>query len=236
VANFADPTVGAVSGELRLIRPERTGEQADMELYWRYELWARNRHSQIDSVYNTTGCIYAIRRSLAAPIPEDTLSDDAIIPLRAFFRGYRVVLDPAAVAFDFPAAEGQEFRRRLRTLAGLWQVHSRVPELLTGANRMRFHFISHKSSRLALPWAILLMAAATVALPESPARTFLLLGGVCVAALAALDPLVPRRFPLKRISSPAKTFLVMNAAAILALAVFFVPPRSFWRPARVKAQ
>src|SRR5579863_144119 len=87
VANFADATVGAATGELRLLRGD-TGEQADMDLYWRYEIWARQIHSRIDSLFTTTGCIYAMRRALAEPLPADTLSDDAVLPLRAFFRGY----------------------------------------------------------------------------------------------------------------------------------------------------
>src|SRR5271157_4233634 len=37
VANFADPSVGAVTGELQLLDPARAGQQADIELYWRYE-------------------------------------------------------------------------------------------------------------------------------------------------------------------------------------------------------
>jgi cellulose synthase/poly-beta-1,6-N-acetylglucosamine synthase-like glycosyltransferase len=69
-----------------------------------------------------------MRRVLVEPLPPDTLTDDAILPLRAFFRGYRVVFDPAAIAFDYPAVAGTEFRRRFRTLAGLWQVHARIPE------------------------------------------------------------------------------------------------------------
>ena len=55
-ANFADATVGAVTGEMRLLKSE-AGEQADMDLYWRYEIWARGRQSAIDSLFNTTGCI-----------------------------------------------------------------------------------------------------------------------------------------------------------------------------------
>jgi cellulose synthase/poly-beta-1,6-N-acetylglucosamine synthase-like glycosyltransferase len=236
VANFADPSIGAVTGELRLLHPNRTGEQADMELYWRYELWARRRHSRIDSIFNTTGCIYAVRRSLTGPIRPDTLADDAVIPLKAFFRGYRVVFDPQAIAFDYPTSEGGEFRRKLRTLAGLWQVHVRLPELFTSANRMRFHFLSHKFSRLALPWAILLVWAATVALPASPFRSFLLIDELALVALAVLDRFVPRGFFLKRVSSPARTFLAMNAAALLAIAVFVVPPENLWRPTRVKVR
>jgi cellulose synthase/poly-beta-1,6-N-acetylglucosamine synthase-like glycosyltransferase len=185
-------------------------------------------------VFNTTGCIYALRRSLAEPIPPDTLTDDAVIPLRVFFRGYRVILEEQAIAYDYPTAEGGEFRRRLRTLAGLWQVHARLPVLFTRANRMRFHFLSHKSARLVLPWAILLIYIATLALPPSPFRRFLVIDEFALVVIVLLDRYIPKSFPLKRISSPARTFLTMNAAALLSLAVFFVPPETLWRPTRVK--
>ncbi len=233
VANFADPTVGAVTGEMRLLRGD-TGEQADMDLYWRYELWAREQHSRIDSCFNTTGCIYAMRRSLAEPIPPDTLSDDAILPLRAFFQGYRVIFDTEAIAYDYPAVSGTEFRRRLRTLAGLWQVHARLPKLFSGSNRMRLHFLSHKFARLMLPWAILLIFASTLALPASSFQRFLIGNELILIALAFLDPLVPRKFPLKRISSPSRTFLLMNAAAVAAIVVFVVPANRLWIATQVK--
>jgi cellulose synthase/poly-beta-1,6-N-acetylglucosamine synthase-like glycosyltransferase len=229
IANFHDPTVGAVSGELRLLRSS-DGKPVDLDLYWRYELWARRRHSVIDSMFNTTGCIYAVRRELVDPLPPDTLIDDALIPLRAFFRGYRVVFDPEAIAFDDPSLFATGFDRRLRTLAGLWQLHVRLPRLFTGANRMRFHFLSHKFSRLLLPWAIVLAAAATFALPDSPFRTLLLIQELALVALAIADRAIPAAFPLKRLSSPARTFLLMNAAALLAIVVFFVPANRLWRP------
>jgi len=235
-ANFADPTVGAATGELRLLNPARAGEQADMELYWRFELWTRARHSRIDSIFSTTGCIYALRRALASPLPPDTIADDGTFSLRAFFRGYRVVFDPEALAFDFPVAEGAEFRRRLRTLAGLWQLYVRLPQLFTRANRMRFHFLSYKFGRLVLPWAILLILGSTLALPDSHWRNFFLTDELMLAALAVLDRFVPRAFPLKRVSSPARTFLAMNAAALLAVAVFFVSPETLWRPTRIEAR
>jgi cellulose synthase/poly-beta-1,6-N-acetylglucosamine synthase-like glycosyltransferase len=234
VANFADPTVGAVTGELHLLRGD-TGEQADMDLYWRYEIWARHRQSEIDSLFNTTGCVYAMRRALTAPLPPDTLTDDAILPLRAFFRGYRVVFDPAAIAFDYPAVAGTEFRRRFRTLAGLWQVHARLPQLFTGSNRMRFHFLSHKFGRLMLPWLILVFLASAVALPDSWFRTFLIGGAALWLLLAAANGFVSPASPLKRLTSPARTFLVMNAAALAAIAVFFVPPTRLWSPTQVQA-
>lgn len=234
VANFADSTVGAVTGELHLLRGD-SGEQADMDLYWRYEIWARQCHSEIDSLFNTTGCIYAVRKALTAPLPPDTLTDDALVPLRAFFQGYRVIFDRAAIAYDYPAVAGTEFRRRFRTLAGLWQIYTRLPELFTGRNRMRFHFLSHKFSRLLLPWLILIFFAATIALPPSWFRTALLIAEAAWLLLVVADSLVPPAFPLKRLTSPARTFLIMNAAALASLAVFFVPATKLWTPTRVQA-
>jgi cellulose synthase/poly-beta-1,6-N-acetylglucosamine synthase-like glycosyltransferase len=139
VANFADPSVGAVTGELRFLHSQRFGEANDIDVYWRYELWARQQHSRIDSIFNATGCLYAMRRSLTKPIPPATLCDDALIPLQAFFAGYRVIFDQEAVAFDYGQIAGGEFHRKLRTLAGVWQVWMRLPILFSCDNRMRFH-------------------------------------------------------------------------------------------------
>jgi biofilm PGA synthesis N-glycosyltransferase PgaC len=232
-ANFADPTVGAVTGELRLLKGE-AGEQADMDLYWRYEIWARQKQSRIDSIFNTTGCIYAMRRALARPIPADTLSDDAALPLLAFFGGYRVIFDCEAIAVDYPAVAGTEFRRRFRNLAGLWQTFVRYPQLFSSKDRMRFHFLSHKFSRLVLPWAILMVAVGTLLLPEPAIRWWLMGAEAFFPLLAAIDGLFPKGFLLKRISSPARTFLAMNAASLAGIAVFFIEPTRLWRPTRVK--
>jgi biofilm PGA synthesis N-glycosyltransferase PgaC len=175
-----------------------------------------------------------MRRRLVEPLPPDTLADDAVIPLRGYLRGYRVIFDPEAVAFDYPTPHGQEFRRRMRTLAGMWQVYARLPQLFTKGNRMRLHFLSHKFSRLMLPWVILVAIGATVALPPSWIRTFLLVDEFLLFFLAAVDAFVPLGFPLKRITSPARTFLTMNAAAMLSVMVFFVPAATFWRTSPIR--
>src|SRR5262249_39809719 len=156
-----------------------------------------------------------------------------LLALRAFFQGSRVVFDPEAVAFDTPAVSGTEFRRRLRTLGGLWQMHARLPALFTSANRMRFHFLSHKFSRLLLPWAILLGVLSSLALPSSPWQKLIVACELSAFALALADAIVPSRFPLKRLTSPIRTFLVMNLAAMLAPVVFVTPAQRLWNPTRV---
>ena len=107
-----------------------------------------------------------MRRELAVPLPEGTLNDDMYLPLEAFFRGYRVILDDSALAFDYPTPLASEFRRKVRTLAGVYQIVGSYPALLGPRNRMWIHFFSHKLARLVMPWAMILAAGASFGLPE----------------------------------------------------------------------
>jgi cellulose synthase/poly-beta-1,6-N-acetylglucosamine synthase-like glycosyltransferase len=228
---FADPSVGAVSGEL-LIRKGDTHDQADIGLYWRYESWIRNCLSSIDSIFGATGPFYALRRELAVPIPPDVLLDDMYLPLASFFRGYRLIVEPRARAFDYPTTRAMEFKRKVRTLAGGYQILKFYPALLGPGNRMWFHYVSYKLARLALPWVFVALFVSSCFLPL-PWRWFILGGQALFYGLAAVDPIVPAGFPLKRISSVARTFVAMMAAAVLGMSVFFVPPRTLWKESKV---
>jgi cellulose synthase/poly-beta-1,6-N-acetylglucosamine synthase-like glycosyltransferase len=154
VADFNDASVGAVSGELMLETADaavHAGQGA--ALYWRYEKMIRSAESRTDSTVGATGAIYAIRRSLFVTIPDDTLLDDVVIPLRIVQQGYRVVFEPAARAFDYASTTAQqEFGRKARTIAGTFQLFSRERWLFDPRrNRLWFATMSHKGLRLLLP-------------------------------------------------------------------------------------
>jgi cellulose synthase/poly-beta-1,6-N-acetylglucosamine synthase-like glycosyltransferase len=225
--SFADPAVGAVSGEL-IVGSGTSSDADDIGLYWRFETWIRDRLSTVDSMFGATGPFYAIRRELAAPIPPDILLDDMYLPLGAFFRGYRLVVDRRARAYDIPTGLKTEFQRKVRTLAGNYQILTAFPALLGPRNRMWLHFISYKVARLLLPWLLIALAASSFGLPD-PWRILALSAQALFYAMAAIDSAVPAGTPLKRISSPARTFVTMMVAAIRGLSVFFVPPRSLWK-------
>jgi cellulose synthase/poly-beta-1,6-N-acetylglucosamine synthase-like glycosyltransferase len=227
VACFADPAVGVASGEL-VIRQGQTADEANVGLYWRYEKWIRMRQSRLDSVIGATGCIYAMRRDLARPLPAETLADDMYLPLAAFFRGYRVILDDSAKAFDDPTGLNVEFRRKVRTLAGVYQMVGFYPALLGPRNRMWLHFVSHKLARLLLPWALLVVAGTSCGLPD-PWRAIAWGGQAGIYGLAALDGVLPESSWLKRVTSPTRTFVVLMAASLCAVAVLFVAPRKLWK-------
>jgi cellulose synthase/poly-beta-1,6-N-acetylglucosamine synthase-like glycosyltransferase len=230
VACFADPRVGVVSGELMIRRGANRGEQ-DVGLYWRYEKMIRKRLTRIDSIMGATGAIYAMRRELAVPLPKDTLLDDVYLPLAAFFRGYRLILEESAKAYDYPTSLKVEFRRKVRTLAGVYQIIGAYPALLVPGNRMWIDFLSHKVARLLLPYVLLLIAASSFGLPQ-PWKLLMLSGQAVFYALAGLDSWIPDGSLGKRISSPARTFVVLVAAAFCAACILIVPSSTLWKTTR----
>jgi poly-beta-1,6-N-acetyl-D-glucosamine synthase len=230
VERFADPLVGVVSGELVIEAADR--EEVTVGLYWRYEKWIRRHQSLLGSMTGATGCVYAMRRDLAVPLPPDTLVDDMYLPLSAFLRGSRIVFEPGARAFDRGTVAAEEFWRKVRTLAGNVQIVRELPRLLVPSSGIWFHFVSHKVARLLLPYAVLLMAGSSLMLPE-PGRTAILAClGACVAAALA-DIFVPASWRLKRCSSLARTFVVMMAAALCAPPASLLKLDTIWRPSTV---
>jgi glycosyltransferase involved in cell wall biosynthesis len=187
VANFADPAVGAVSGEL-MLRPAEGAATAGhgAAFYWRYEKFIRSAESRADSTIGATGAIYSIRRTLFERIPDDTILDDVLIPLRIAERGYRVVFEPGAKAFDCTCASAQhEFARKARTIAGNFQLFARQPWLLNPLrNRLWFETVSHKALRLALPLLHLGALAGNIALAGTWPYGWLLAGQVAFYAAA----------------------------------------------------
>lgn len=231
VANFADPDVGVATGELIIQSSRASGEGPG--LYWRYEVWIRSCLSRLGVLQGATGCVYVMRRELAVPIPENVLADDVYLPLAAFFAGKRIVLDMSAKAFDYPTELDVEFRRKVRTLAGVYQVIAGYPCLLWPGTRGWIHFTSHKLSRLLMPFALLALLISSFWLPAPWRFTLLSMQGA-VYGLALLDLVLPASFPLKRLTTPASTFVVLMAAAFCAALALFIPARHLWKQTAIR--
>lgn len=151
--NFSDPAVGAVSGELVFEQnlDAQTGE--GVGFYWRYEKFIRHCESAVDSMVGATGAYYAIRRALFRKIPEESILDDVLLPMQIARQGFRVVQEESAVAYDkvFSTSKA-EFIRKVRTIAGNFQLFTLAPWLLNpAANRLWLQTVSHKLLRLFSP-------------------------------------------------------------------------------------
>jgi cellulose synthase/poly-beta-1,6-N-acetylglucosamine synthase-like glycosyltransferase len=231
VNNFADPKVGCVAGELKLHQRNHDATSAAVGgLYWRYEQWIRKCESAFDSPVGVYGGFYAIRNSLAITQPAGMILDDMFQPLSIIRQGYRSVIDEAAVVYDmWPEKMEGEFHRKVRTLAGNFQLVQLAPWTLTAQNRVVFQFVSHKLMRLGVPWLTLLLLASTLALAVN-SRMYAACASVEALALAiailGLRPIVP---VLHRIAAPAGALLVLNAAAVVGLYKFLTTRGPLWK-------
>lgn len=162
LAHFADPEVGAVSGELEFVDAEGLPFAGGIGAYWRYEKFIRRHESATGSVVGVTGALYALRRECFQAIAPDTILDDVAIPMVAAMQGWRVTFESGALAYDVPSATpAKEQVRKVRTLAGNFQLVAHFPRLLSPLhNPLWLRFVSHKFLRLVVP-LLLLLALAT---------------------------------------------------------------------------
>ncbi|HME59294.1 MAG TPA: glycosyltransferase family 2 protein [Terracidiphilus sp.] len=231
VSNFADPKIGCVAGEL-ILRKERhdNATAAVSRVYWHYEEWIRKCESICGSPVGVSGCFYAIRRELAVPQPSGMILDDMFQPLSIIRQGYRSVLDENAYVYDtLPRKSEEEFHRKVRTLAGNFQLFRLAPWTLSPRNPVLFQLVSHKVMRLVVPYLLVLLFVSTLALSGSSRlyAAFAILQ-ICgwLMAIAGLRYRIP---VLHRIAAPASALLVLEAAAIAGLYRFLFTRGPLWK-------
>jgi len=228
IENFSDPSVGAASGELMLGDPADGESEKGMGMYWRIEKKVRELESASGSVPGATGAIYCARKALLEPLPEGTILDDVLLPMQVVRKGFRIVFDSRARAWDSPDLGGsREFARKVRTLSGNYQLVQLAPWLLSGENTIRFEFVSHKLLRLVVPFALLGLLLGAFFLHGALYRAALI-GQLAFYALslAAIGRL--KIGPLTRLGDVARTFVVLNSAALIAFLNFVTGRKAVW--------
>lgn len=233
VSNFGDAQVGCVAGELVLRHEGHDANAAAVGgLYWRYEQWLRRREALIDSPCGVYGGFYAVRRELAVELPEGTILDDMYQPLAIIRQGYRSVFDEAARVQDvWPKTSQGEFNRKVRTLAGNFQLAQLAPWLWTRQNRLRFQLISHKALRLIVPVLLVVMLVTSGALWRMPIFRGIIYAQLAFYALALLG-IIWKNNPLRKLTGAAAAFMLLNAAAVVGFirfATFRGPLWQIWK-------
>jgi poly-beta-1,6-N-acetyl-D-glucosamine synthase len=222
VAYFSDQTVGAVSGELHL--EDAGSPTAGLVLYWRYEKLIRKAESRFDSAVGVTGAFYAMRRSLWPGLDPRTILDDVAVPMDIVLQGHRVLIAPEARASDrLSESAAHEYRRKVRTLAGNYQLLALRPALLDPfRNRLSWQLFSHKLARLAVPWCLPVLLLATVGLAAEGRPLFqaFLAGQLIFYMLAAAGALAALAGWRLRLASVPYAFALANVAAAHAFVGF----------------
>jgi len=122
---FAQPAVGYACGQVRFTRASANGAGVaspnEEGLYWRYEMWVRERESELRSVTAGNGAIYATRRESYIRV-DPAMDHDLSFPFNMVKRGWRAVYVPSAHATEkmVPTIEGEFARKRRMMSHGAW--------------------------------------------------------------------------------------------------------------------
>jgi cellulose synthase/poly-beta-1,6-N-acetylglucosamine synthase-like glycosyltransferase len=225
---FGDPSVGCVSGAL--VSPAKAKDVAShgVGMYWRLETHIRQWESLTGSTAGATGAFYAVRKSALSHIPDSTILDDMYVPLKVANSGLRVVFEPRAQTVETRIFGGRdEFRRKVRTLTGNYQLLKLAPWILMRANPARLRFVCHKLIRLLVPFALAGLFLSAFSIHERTYQMVFALQAIFYA-LAALTTFRMKFGFLSRAASVSLAFLILNTAAAVAFLYFILGKTPAW--------
>ena len=158
VAPFTIPAIGAVSGRLAIRTDTRHLGLGDL-LYRKFEAFIRQSETRLGSAVSADGGIFAIRRELYDPIPQD-VTDDFYISTGAISKGKALVFQASAIAYDDGVEKAEnQLRRRVRVtvrgMTSLWRRRALFNPLRFGIYSLCL--LSHKLVRRFVPFFALFL-------------------------------------------------------------------------------
>jgi biofilm PGA synthesis N-glycosyltransferase PgaC len=230
VQSFDEDSVGAVTGNL-IIRNDDDNAESDPGLYWKYEKWIRDNEGKIRSLVGVTGAIYMARtKLLPLSLPDDTILDDMFVPLSIVKAGYNVKMANEAYAFDVSSATiKEEFHRKVRTLAGNFQLMRILPWVNSLRNPLVIQWLSHKIARLMVPYALIGIMISSIFL-EGVIYDLAFIAQVIFYTYGAVSYSVMKENIKPPLGSVIVNFITLNYAALLAgWKFYFGSASSLWK-------
>jgi biofilm PGA synthesis N-glycosyltransferase PgaC len=222
--HYADPTVGAVSGEKRVMQDVVSDATAGEGFYWKYESALKKWDSELYSVVGAAGELFSVRHSVYTSVEPDTILDDFMISMRIAQQGYRIIYEPDAYASELSSENIQEeLKRKVRIAAGGIQSILRLKKLLNPFHypMLSFQYISHRVLRWTVtPFLMILALILNFVIVIQGAHwiyVIILLGQVVFYSLAFAGwALERRKIKVKALFVPYY-FCMMNYAVIAGI-------------------
>lgn len=160
VTHYADPMVGGVAGEKKILRNNYASAVGEAEgLYWQYESFMKRQDAELYTVVGAAGELFSIRSSLFKPLDEDIILDDFVISMHVCLQGYKIRYEPDAFATELPSASlKEEEKRKVRISAGAYQSLRLLRGIMNPFRHplLSFQFISRRLFRWVFCPALLL--------------------------------------------------------------------------------
>jgi cellulose synthase/poly-beta-1,6-N-acetylglucosamine synthase-like glycosyltransferase len=237
---FADPQVGCVTGQVKLGEAAFQSDcatAAGLKGRLQYEQGVRKAQGEAFSLFGASGCIYAVRKSLYQPLPEDQVSD-LVLPLVLLRQGYRTVYAPEAVAtLERAVSAEKEFHRRSRIVLQCLRAMGYMRSLFVPQpGRIFIAAIAwYRLLRWLLPIFLLGLLISNIILVGAGQTIYwwplaLQLVGYGLGILAKIIPGLAKSFPLAGLLF---IFLWVNLAALTALVRLLAGEKGItWNTAR----
>lgn len=235
VRHYCDPRVGAASGHYEYVPPEFSHPAViGTAVFWRYENLVKLLQSRAGTMTGCSGCIYSVRRALYTPLPPQSCSD-LVEPLTLVRKGYRVVFEKRALAFEASCRTiSEEFRMRVRVAAhgidGILDNNDLLNIFRHGW--VSLQLISHKVLRWMTPLFLLNAWAMSAVLMVRPGFRGFFIAQTMFYAGSPLLAWAPRRGRWRILGIPFQ-LCALHAAVIVGVSELISGKvYTIWRPAR----
>ena len=220
VRNYADPTVGAVSGRYSYLNKKGASVGFATILFWNLENFIKSRQTRIKTVTGCCGCIYSVRKDLYTELPP-TIISDLVEPLTILKKGYRIVFEPNAQALEETTEKPKdEFMMRVRVIVRGMNGLLYMRALLNPFQYpfVAFQLLSHKVLRWLVPVFCIIIFLTSLLLAATSVVYMSLFILQCLFYLLAFAGFIleKRGFRWKALYLPMY-FTIVNAASLVSL-------------------
>ena len=233
IKNFADPSIGYVSGKMVYVNPDGSLVGDGCSAFMRYENALRAAETKLGSIVGVDGGVDAVRRDLYQPMRADQLPD-FVLPLRVVAQNYRVVYEPAALLTEHTlTSTSSEYRMRVRVaLRALWALWDNSGLLRPRHGLFAWQLVSHKLLRY-LSFLHLGLAGALVwwLIPYGSAYSFMAGAEIAFLGLVGLAYGGPKQLSESTLPRFCSYFLLLNVASCVAFFRFIRGQKQvLWQP------
>lgn len=240
IRNFADATVGCVSGRLVYLDPANSRVGRGARSYWNFEKFLKKHESRAASLIGASGCLYAVRKSAYVPLYHEACSD-FIIATKVVEQGLRAVYEPDAVCSEETNRRtDKELKMRVRVIAqtftDLWRHRAMMNPLRSGFYAVEL--FSHKVMRYFVPFFLIaLLASSALLAGESRVFLTLLMAQLAGYSSALIAWILERSGVRSRLLALPLYFMLANVASLIAFYKFLHGERyASWEPIREHPQ
>lgn len=237
VRNFSDRSVGCVCGELVYYNEDKSLIGDAENVYWDYEKFIKRQENQAASILGANGSIYAVRKKLFVPLPEDMISD-FIEPFKIIEQDYRVIYEPEALSFEQSTTNfNEEYRRKKRIINRSFYSLLYYKTFLNPIKYplLSFQLISHKLLRWLIPIYLPIIFIVNLFLLNSLFFQITIGLQIIFYAIAILGYLLEKKQWHNVLFYTPFYYCLVNIASLRAILEYFIKKKKIvtWKPIRL---